>query len=57
MSKRNKMPGLRLKNGIWHIEKRSKYASSGWLRESTGVSGRIEAEQILKWLNGCDQPS
>lgn len=47
MSKRNKMPGLRLKNGIWHIEKRSKYASSGWLRESTGVSGRIEAEQIL----------
>ena len=47
MSKRNKMPGLRLKNGIWHIEKRSQYAPGGWLRESTGVSGRTEAEQKL----------
>ena len=47
MSKRNKMPGLRLKGGIWQIEKRCKYAKSGWLRESTGTSGRIEAEQIL----------
>ena len=45
--KRNKMPGLRLKGGIWQIEKRSKYAKGGWLRESTGTSGRIEAEQIL----------
>lgn len=47
MSKRNKMPGLRLKGGIWQIEKRCKYAKGGWLRESTGTSGRIEAEQIL----------
>ena len=47
MSKRNKMPGLRLKGGIWHIEKRSQYAPRGWLRESTGTSGRAEAEQRL----------
>ena len=47
MSKRNKMPGLRLKGGIWQIEKRCKYAKGGWLRESTGTSGHIEAEQIL----------
>ena len=47
MSKRNKMPGLRLKGGIWQIEKRCKYAEGGWLRESTGTSSRIEAEQIL----------
>jgi integrase len=47
MSKRNKMPGLRLKGGIWQIEKRCKHAQSRWLRESTGTSSRIEAEQIL----------
>ena len=47
MSKRNKMPGLRLKGGIWQIEKRCKNASTGWLRESTGTSSRIEAEKIL----------
>ncbi len=47
MSKRNTMPGLRLKGGIWHIEKRCKFAKGGWLRESTGVSGRTEAEAIL----------
>ena len=47
MSKRNKMPGLRQKGGIWQIEKRCKYAEGGWLRESTGTSSRIEAEQIL----------
>ena len=47
MSKRNKMPGLRLKGGIWQIEKRCKNAEGGWLRESTGTSSRIEAEQIL----------
>ena len=47
MSKRNKMPGLRQKGGIWQIEKRCKYASTGWLRESTGTASRIEAEQIL----------
>jgi integrase len=47
MSKRNRMPGLRLKGGIWQIEKRCKYAEGGWLRESTGKTGRAEAEQIL----------
>ena len=47
MSKRNKMPGLRLKGGIWQIEKRCKYAEGGWLRESTGTFSRIEAEHIL----------
>jgi len=47
MSKRNKMPGLRLKGSIWQIEKRCKYAEGGWLRESTGTASRSEAEQIL----------
>ena len=47
MSKRNQMPGLRLKSGIWQIEKRCKYCESGWLRESTGTSSRAEAEEIL----------
>lgn len=47
MSKRNRMPGLRQKGGIWHIEKRCRFAKGGWLRESTEVSSRIEAEQIL----------
>lgn len=45
--KRNRMPGLRQKGGIWHIEKRCKYAEGGWLRESTGTAGRKEAEQYL----------
>lgn len=47
MSKRNQMPGLRLKGGIWQIEKRCKYCETGWLRESTGTSNRAEAESIL----------
>lgn len=47
MSKRNRMPGLRQKGGIWHIEKRCRYTKVGWLRESTGTSSRIEAERIL----------
>lgn len=47
MSKRNRMPGLRQKGGVWHIEKRCRFAPGGWLRESTGTSSRIEAEQIL----------
>ena len=47
MSKRNRMPGLRQKGGIWHIEKRCRFAPGGWLRESTGTSSRIEAERIL----------
>lgn len=47
MSKRNRMPGLRQKGGIWQIEKRCRFASGGWLRESTGTPSRTEAEQIL----------
>jgi len=47
MSKRNQMPGLRLKGGIWQIEKRCKHAEGGWLRESTGSASRIEAEEYL----------
>ena len=47
MSKRNRMPGLRQKGGIWHIEKRCRYAPGGWLRESTGTSSRTEAEKLL----------
>ena len=47
MSKRNRMPGLRQKGGLWHIEKRCRHAAGGWLRQSTGTSSRAEAEQIL----------
>ena len=47
MSKRNRMPGLRQKGGIWHIEKRCRFAPGGWLRESSGTPTRSEAEQIL----------
>jgi len=47
MSKRNRMPGLRHRGGIWHIEKRCRYAPGGWIRESTGLSSRIEAERHL----------
>jgi integrase len=47
MSKRNQMPGLRQKGGIWHIEKRCKYCESGWLRESTETSSRTEAQEYL----------
>jgi integrase len=41
------MPGLRQRKGIWHIEKRCRYAPGGWLHESTGTSSRDEAERIL----------
>ena len=47
MSKRNRMPGLRLKGEIWHVEKRCKYAEGGWLRESTETASRTEAEKYL----------
>lgn len=47
MSKRNRMPGLRLRGGIWHIEKRCRFAPNGWIHESTGLSSRPEAEQHL----------
>lgn len=44
--KQSRMPGLRQRNGIWHIEKRCRYASGGWLHESTGASSRDEPERI-----------
>jgi hypothetical protein len=47
MSKRNRMPGLRRKGDIWHIEKRCKYVEGGWLRESTETASRAEAEDCL----------
>ncbi len=47
MSKLNRMPGLRKKGGVWHIEKRCQAAPGGWLRESTGTSSRREAEKTL----------
>lgn len=47
MSKRNQMPGLRLKGGIWQIEKRCKHIEKGWLRESTGETDRAAAERHL----------
>jgi integrase len=47
MSKRNQMPGLRLKGGIWHTEKRCKHCPGGWLRESTGTPRRTDAEAYL----------
>lgn len=47
MSKRRQMPGLRLKGGIWQIEKRCEHAPGGWIRESTGKTRRAEAEQFL----------
>ena len=47
MANRNRIPGLRRKGKIWHIEKRCSYAQNGWLRESTGTTSRTEAEKIL----------
>ena len=47
MSKRNAMPGLRLKGDIWQVEKRCEHAEGGWLRESTGQTSRAEAEKYL----------
>ena len=47
MSKRRQLPGLRLKGGIWHIEKRCPQCPGGWLRESTGETRRAEAERVL----------
>jgi hypothetical protein len=46
-NKRNKMSGLRLKGGIYHIQKRCKHSKGGWLRESTKTSSRAEAEIYL----------
>ncbi|ODS22562.1 hypothetical protein AB835_13530 [Candidatus Endobugula sertula] len=46
-NKRNKMSGLRLKGGIYQIQKRCKHLEGGWLRESTKTSCRSEAESYL----------
>lgn len=45
--KQSRIPGLRQRNGIWHIQKRCRYAPGGWLHESTGTPSRAEAERIL----------
>lgn len=49
MSKQRKtMSGLRLREGgIYYIQKRCKYVEGGWIRESTGLSTRAEAEEYL----------
>lgn len=39
--------GLRLRNGVWHMQKRCRYAPSGWIRGSTGTGDRQEASAIL----------
>lgn len=44
---RKPMPGLIIRKGIWHIEKRCKYAPNGRLRESTKKSNLEEAEACL----------
>ena len=44
---REPMPGLILRKGIWHIEKRCKYAPNGRLRESTKKANLEEAERYL----------
>lgn len=41
------MPGLRFRRGVWQVEKRCEFAPGGWLRESTGLSERAEAERYL----------
>lgn len=45
--KQHRTPGLRWRNEVWHIEKRTRFAPSGWIRESTGTSDRSEAERYL----------
>lgn len=42
-----KASGLILRNGVWHIDKRCKYAPRGRLRESTGARSFPEAQQYL----------
>ena len=46
-NKRNKMSGLRLKGGIYQIQKHFKHLKGGWLGESTKTSCRSEAESYL----------
>ena len=44
---RKRTPGLFLRGEIWHIDKRTKYAPGGRLRESTGETEIEEAETYL----------
>lgn len=48
MSKSRPMPGLQLRGGIWHINKRYRYFQSGRLRKSTGFS-----EKDLELAEAC----
>jgi len=44
---RKSTPGLRLRGGVWHVDKRVKELPGGRLRESTGTSRLEYAEQYL----------
>ena len=46
---RKSMPGLRLRDGYWHIDKRSKYFKGGRFRQSTGFreEEQEKAEELL----------
>jgi integrase len=44
---RKRTPGLFLRGEVWHIDKRTKYAPEGRLRESTGETELEEAEAYL----------
>ncbi|MBF0471203.1 MAG: tyrosine-type recombinase/integrase [Gammaproteobacteria bacterium] len=47
MGRQARTPGLFLRGEVWHIDKRTKYAPEGRLRESTGESEIEEAEACL----------
>ena len=47
MSNRRQMPGLRLKGGIWHIEKRCPHVPAGGSGKARAETRRAEAEQVL----------
>jgi integrase len=49
MGKRKPLPGLRLRHGIWHIDKRYKYFSGGRLQQSTGF-GEKDLEKAEAYL-------
>lgn len=58
MPNKHQMPGLRLKGEIWQIEKRCRHLPGGWLRESTGLSDRAEAEAyLIKRLSNLEEAS
>lgn len=58
MAKRRQTPGLRLRGGTYHIDKRVKGLPGGRLRESTGTSEFVEAEKyLIKRLDEIRQAS